>query len=131
MSDDYGDYPENREDYSVHRSLNPRQFGFLAFSPRRDREIETKLGGIGHMTNPTRRRIRLDRPMRAGQADMYQEPYEHYLKNPRKTFKGFEQPTPEVLRYKNENIVWTGHHRIAAARKRGQKTMSVNYQEVD
>ena len=33
---------------------------------------------------------------------------------------------PQVTRYNGEHVVFNGHHRIAAALRRGQKTMTVD-----
>ena len=110
--------------------LNPTQFGFLPFS----KNIEEEIGGYGGEVWAASRKIQLNRPLRASQPSMDPAAVEFYKNNPRKVYPNpsnrdpWDEP-PTIVRHRGENLVWTGHHRIAAARQRGQKTMRVNYWE--
>lgn len=106
------------------RLLSPVQFGF--------ERVSTPLGdAIGnhpdlHQT-VTQRELDLSTPLRASQTKMSAKTVEHYVANPDANLKDY-QGAPMVVSHRGQNVVWAGHHRIAAARRRGDTTMKVDYQ---
>ena len=70
-------------------------------------------------------------PLRANQ-QTYPEAVDYYTKNPRGSYTNYSvMDNPTVIKHKGEHVVLSGHHRIAAAKRRGQKTMKVDYGESD
>jgi hypothetical protein len=74
------------------------------------------------------KRVRIDRPLRAGQPKVSPKIVDEYAAA--RSNRDSTGHLPQVVKRKGEHVVFEGHHRIAAARKRGQKSMTVDYQEV-
>lgn len=104
------------------RALSPQQFGLLPH----DRAMEREIGEQVEYHNVVPRRISLDKPLRASQNYIHPKTVESYTKKPPRD----PDDRPMVVRYGKEHVIWGGHHRIIAARQRGQKTMRVDFTEV-
>jgi hypothetical protein len=109
-----------------HDALSPEQFGFLPWKQHVSEEVLE--AGVHPWETGEMRTIPLSRGFRSSQAAIDPAAVEHYAKNPRRPYQGGYHPPPNVAEHKGELVVLTGHHRIAAAMKRGQKTMRMGYQ---
>lgn len=117
-------------------ALNPEQFGMKPYSADLEREVGDALYKAGRIrltrpSRPTTKRISLTN-MRASQPDLSKTTYNHYLRNgPAKDQEGDSNRAdpPIVIRHQGENVVWGGHHRVAAALTKGQKRMTVEYRD--
>lgn len=111
-----------------HEALNPEQFGFLPVHPWEEQE---KIGeSLGRQTWPQKKISLQDPPLRANHP-IYPDPVDYYTKHPRGNFTGNPDRNPTVIKHKGEHVILSGHHRIAAAKRRGQKTMKVDYGETE
>lgn len=106
-------------------NLSPVQFGFAPHREKIAQDVDSKM----RRTDFKPKRIRVDQgTFRATQTKMSRSTVEHYAGA--KVMKDRYGGRPEVIKRGDEHVVWNGHHRIAAARRKGQKTMTVDYQDV-
>lgn len=116
-------------------NLNPEQFGFVRRPEAEWHDAMANTDGVGT------REIRVDHLLHTGQDHMYPDRVQHYVKNPESEHVGrdpidrdYPNEPPEVYRYVGDDdvtrdYVGEGHHRIAAARLRGDKTIQVAWHE--
>lgn len=109
--------------------LSPVQFGMLPHRPKVETDVDTRMQREAFST----RRVRLDAlPIRATQTKMDADQVEAYTARPLSASnRGRYGERPELIRRGDEHVVWNGHHRIAAALRRGQRTMTVDYQDLE
>lgn len=101
-------------------ALSPDQFG-LPYSSAREQEVGDSLDY--EALKP--KKISVSGEFRPSQNYLDQETVSKYAERmPRQSDR------PKVVMHNGEKVIWTGHHRIAAARKRGQKKMTVDYGEI-
>jgi hypothetical protein len=106
----------------------PEKHGYLPHSDAVEQQVRQKVD----YDRKTPARLDLRRPIRPSQDFVYPAAIEHYTRNPHEQFQSDElgkrapNQRPEIARHNGEAVVMMGHHRIAAAIKRGQKSMRVN-----
>lgn len=101
--------------------LNPAQFGFHEDDP------ETWEQALAHYEEGgTPGRIRLDAELHTGQGQMFPDAVEYYADKPGRASATSRDVGPvEIYEHDGKTWVGEGHHRIAAARSRGQRSMRV------
>lgn len=96
--------------------LSPTQFGFHPV-PMDEWEEAADNAGTGQTKH-----IPTDTVLHTGQRSMYKPGVDQYAKDP-----GHQPYLPEVYHHEGRDYMGDGHHRVAAARQRGDKTIEVNY----
>lgn len=109
-------------------NLSPHQFGFLPADEDTWGVARSNTDWVGERDLP------LDTPIYTGQVDMYSDRVKHYVDNPQsehvgrdKIDKDYPHTPPEVYHWEGKNYMGEGHHRVAAARARGDKSIRVSY----
>lgn len=115
-------------------NLSPQQFGFL---PRPEEEwYDARVQDYAGV-----REIPVDHPLHTGQRTLYADRVQHYVEHPESEHLGrdridkdYPHALPEVYRTTADDGVTRdymgeGHHRVAAARVRGDKTIKVAWHE--
>lgn len=102
-------------------ALSPSQFGFQEGDPH---TWEAALAKYDEGGRPGR--IRLDQELHTGQGQMFPDAVQHYSEKPgRHAATSREMGPVEIYHHDGKTWVGEGHHRIAAALSRGQKSMRV------
>jgi hypothetical protein len=109
-------------------ALSPEQFGFLPVHPWEEQE---KISESLNRQEWPQKMISLSHPPLRANHPIHPEAVDYYVKKPRGNFTGDPDRNPTVIKHKGEHVILSGHHRIAAALRRGQKKMKVDYGESD
>jgi hypothetical protein len=107
---------------SAYDHISPEQFGFNTMD--HDEWHDIVMGDHG---DPTQRRIPVDSEIHTGQKGIVPIRVQEYQESRgQKSFMGSMQPV-EVVEHQGRLVMGEGHHRLAAARENGQKTIRVHY----
>lgn len=108
--------------------LSPSQFGLHQSDPETWDDARSNTDWVGERDFP------LTTPLHTGQERMYPERVQHYVDNPTsehvgrdKMDKDYPHSPPEVYHWEGKNYLGEGHHRVAAAIRRGDKSVKVAY----
>jgi hypothetical protein len=105
--------------------LTPEQFGFITHDTI-DKDpfpwpIEREGGWSSKM-------LSVSTPLHTRQGHLDPAVVERYKTG---AGSGGRKDPPEVVRYQGEHLMLNGHHRMAAARLKGQKRLKVNFKDID
>ena len=110
---------------AAHESVSPDQFGFITHDEPLGHDsfpwpIEREEGWSSKMLD-------LSTPLHTRQGHIDPALVEKYSSGA----KSLDRSPPEVVRHQGNHLVLNGHHRIAAARQRGQSRIKVNIKDIN
>ena len=109
-----------------HRAVSPAQFGFLTVS--QDEWSEKTLDTAMHPeVERVQRRISTKAPIHTGQEHIYPDVVEEYASRGKRAAASRRGDRAEVYDAGGKLYMGDGHHRMAAARAAGQKSIRVDY----
>lgn len=111
---------------SAHESLSPRQFGFKQV-PEEEWHEAQDAAEYGRNTVDQRRRVNPQRlELHTGQEKMFPLIVQQYQDTPRR--RPHSDPV-EIIEHGGKLYQSEGHHRMAAAREMGRKSIRVNWRK--
>lgn len=106
--------------------LNPKQFGFQPYDHEAAQSAKSVVEGGSF--GAQERHLDLSEPLHPTEPQIWPGQVEKYRAHGWATTDENEG-RPWVLRHQDRLFVMQGHHRIAAAKQRGEKTILADYEE--